>query len=225
MSREINATINEYLPLRDVVFQTLRQAILHGELEPGERLMEIHLAERLGVSRTPIREAIRKLELEGLVVMIPRRGAVVASITEKDLKDVLEVRQTLEVLAAEVACERITPELLKELANAAEEFRKLKASDDVTKLAAADVRFHDIIYEATGNARLITILNNLREQMYRYRLEYLKDKGTHERLNKEHQKIYQAIKNGDRKGVAAAICEHIDNQEKAILMDIREQQA
>ena len=73
MSQEINAVMNEYLPLRDVVFQTLRQAILRGELEPGERLMEIHLANRLGVSRTPIREAIRKLELEGLVVMIPRR--------------------------------------------------------------------------------------------------------------------------------------------------------
>ena len=99
MSQEINAVMNEYLPLRDVVFQTLRQAILRGELEPGERLMEIHLANRLGVSRTPIREAIRKLELEGLVVMIPRRGAIVASITEKDLKDVLEVRQALDALA------------------------------------------------------------------------------------------------------------------------------
>ena len=111
MGKEIRTVINEYLPLRDVVFQTLRQAILYGELKPGERLMEVHLAERLGVSRTPIREAIRKLELEGLVVMIPRRGAVVASITEKDLKDVLEVRRTLEILACEVACERITPEL------------------------------------------------------------------------------------------------------------------
>ena len=74
---------NAYLPLRDVVFQTLRQAILKGELQPGERLMEIKLAETLGVSRTPIREAIRKLELEGLVVMIPRKGAAVANITEK----------------------------------------------------------------------------------------------------------------------------------------------
>ena len=68
-------TMNEYLPLRDVVFNTLRQAILRGELKPGERLMEIQLANKLGVSRTPIREAIRKLELEGLVLMIPRRGA------------------------------------------------------------------------------------------------------------------------------------------------------
>ena len=126
MSQEISATMNEYLPLRDVVFQTLRQAILRGELEPGERLMEIHLADRLGVSRTPIREAIRKLELEGLVVMIPRRGAIVASITEKDLKDVLEVRRTLEIMAAEIACDRITPELLQDLAEAGEEFRYIR---------------------------------------------------------------------------------------------------
>ena len=80
-----NMMINEYLPLREVVFNTLRDDILRGELEPGERLMEIHLAEKLGVSRTPVREAIRKLELEGLVKMIPRRGAVVAWITISDL--------------------------------------------------------------------------------------------------------------------------------------------
>ncbi len=85
----LQQNMDEYLPLRDVVFNTLRQAILTGELKPGERLMEIHLADRLGVSRTPIREAMRKLELEGLVVMIPRKGAQVARITEKNLKDVL----------------------------------------------------------------------------------------------------------------------------------------
>lgn len=225
MGKEMSATMNEYLPLRDVVFQTLRQAILRGELKPGERLLEIHLAQRLGVSRTPIREAIRKLELEGLVVMIPRRGAVVASITEKDLKDVLEVRRTLEIMAAEVACERITPELLEKLEKAGEEFRRLKDSEDVTELAIADVRFHEIIYEATDNARLINILSNLREQMYRYRLEYLKDKRSHECLNQEHQKIYAGIRCGDKKAVAMAVCEHIDNQEKAILSAIREHQA
>jgi DNA-binding GntR family transcriptional regulator len=98
----------EYLPLRDVVFLKLRKAILTGELRPGERLMEIHLANRLGVSRTPIREAIRKLELEGLVTMMPRRGAEVAQINEKGLKDVLEVRKALDTLCAELACERIT---------------------------------------------------------------------------------------------------------------------
>ena len=116
-------TMNEYLPLRDVVFNTLRQAILRGELKPGERLMEIQLANKLGVSRTPIREAIRKLELEGLVLMIPRKGAEVAEITEKSLRDVLEVRRALEELAVELACEKITPEQIQELKDAAASFR------------------------------------------------------------------------------------------------------
>ena len=93
MEANFNVSMNEYLPLRDVVFNTLRQAILRGELKPGERLMEIQLANKLGVSRTPVREAIRKLELEGLVLMIPRKGAEVADISEKSLKDVLEVRE------------------------------------------------------------------------------------------------------------------------------------
>ena len=222
MSQDINAVMNEYLPLRDVVFQTLRQAILRGELEPGERLMEIHLANRLGVSRTPIREAIRKLELEGLVVMIPRRGAIVASITEKDLKDVLEVRRTLEIMAGEMACERITPELLEQLKSAGEEFRRLKDTNDFTSLAEVDVKFHDVIYAATDNQRLITILNNLREQMYRYRLEYLKDTGSHERLHTEDYEIYEAIRKGDKVSASAAIGRHIDNQRDAILAAIRE---
>ena len=90
MDMDFEVNMNEYLPLRDVVFNTLRKAILRGELKPGERLMEIQLANKLGVSRTPIREAIRKLELEGLVLMIPRKGAEVAQITEKNMQDVLE---------------------------------------------------------------------------------------------------------------------------------------
>ena len=110
MEPNFKVNMNEYLPLRDVVFNTLRQAILRGELKPGERLMEIQLANKLGVSRTPIREAIRKLELEGLVLMIPRKGAEVAEITEKSLRDVLEVRRALEELAVQLACEKITKE-------------------------------------------------------------------------------------------------------------------
>ena len=112
---DLKVNVNEYLPLRDVVFNTLRQAILKGELEPGERLMEIQLAERLGVSRTPIREAIRKLELEGLVLMIPRKGAEVARISEKNLRDVLEVRRSLEELAIELACQRMDDEQIQQL--------------------------------------------------------------------------------------------------------------
>ena len=113
MKDNLLENMNAFLPLRDVVFNTLRQAILTGELKPGERLLEIHLANRLGVSRTPIREAIHKLELEGLVTLVPRRGAEVAQITEKSMNDVLEVRRTLDALCAELACDRITEEELK----------------------------------------------------------------------------------------------------------------
>ena len=142
---ELKVNMSEYLPLRDVVFNTLRQAILRGELKPGERLMEIQLANKLGVSRTPIREAIRKLELEGLVLMIPRKGAEVADISEKSLRDVLEVRRALEELAVRLTCEKITKAQIRELRESAEEFKKILRSSDITQIAEADVRFHDII--------------------------------------------------------------------------------
>ena len=193
MDMDFEVNMNEYLPLRDVVFNTLRKAILRGELKPGERLMEIQLANKLGVSRTPIREAIRKLELEGLVLMIPRKGAEVAQITEKNMQDVLEVRKALEELSVQLACERITPEQVEEMKMAAEDFRKVLKSGDVTKIAEADVKFHDIIFAATNNQRLITLLNNLREQMYRYRMEYLKDRKSHSVLVREHEEILNAL--------------------------------
>lgn len=212
MDEHLQIEMNEYLPLRDVVFNTLRQGILRGELKPGERLMEISLAKRLGVSRTPIREAIRMLELEGLVVMIPRRGAAVAQITKQDLEDVLEVRCSLEELAVELACTRITGNELQNLHRALLDFEDACDNNDITTLAEKDVAFHDIIFESTGNQRLIQLLNNLREQMYRYRLEYLKDKSSHEKLLAEHKTIEKAIINHDIAAARQHIKEHIYNQ-------------
>ena len=215
---ELNFTVkmDEYLPLRDVVFNTLREAILRGELKPGERLMEIQLANKLGVSRTPIREAIRKLELEGLVLMIPRKGAEVAQITEKSLRDVLEVRRALENLAVQLACLRMSPQTLADLKAAARAFEEILGGEDVTAVAEADVAFHDVIYMATDNQRLISLLNNLREQMYRYRVEYLKKKECHKQLLWEHQEIIRAIEAWEI-DVATKITEqHIDNQVEAV---------
>lgn len=221
MGVQLQANIDEFLPLRDVVFNTLRKAILTGELKPGERLMEIHLANQLGVSRTPIREAIHKLEQEGLVIMIPRRGAEVAQITEKSLKDVLEVRRALDALCAELACDRITEEGKHELKKACNDFEKATATGDVTTIAAADVALHDIIVVATGNKRLIQLVNNLSEQMYRYRFEYIKDENKHNHLIEEHRMIYDSIVRHDKEGAARAAKLHIDNQEKSIIRQIR----
>ena len=209
--------MNEYLPLRDVVFQTLRQAILRGELKPGERLMEIHLAQRLGVSRTPVREAIRKLELEGLVLMIPRKGAIVAEITVSDLEDVLEVRMALEELAVKHACRRVTGEQLAGIRSLAEEFKRTLSGDDVAACAQADMKFHDAIYEATGNSRLVQILNNLREQMYRYRMEYLKDRQSHQNLIEEHDGILRALENRDEELAIRMTARHIECQKEYII--------
>ena len=222
--KEFTMNANAYLPLRDVVFNTLRDAILRGDLEPGERLMEIALANRLGVSRTPIREAIRKLELEGLVVMIPRRGAQVASITQKDLQDVLEVRTSLEDLAVRLACERIRPEQVDQMKEALKNFEAALKGTDVTVIARADVDFHDVIFYSTGNARLVQILNNLREQMYRYRLEYLKDFSSHERLLQEHKELLAAIEGHDQENAARIIRTHIYNQEISVIRHIRQNQ-
>lgn len=213
--------MDEYLPLRDVVFKTLRQGILTGELKPGERLMEIHLANKLGVSRTPIREAIRKLELEGLVTMIPRRGAEVAQITEKSMKDVLEVRKVLDNLSVELACDRITEEEKEVLKSACVDFEEAVKTGDFGKIAKTDVAFHDIIVAATRNIRLSQMVNNLAEQMYRYRFEYIKDSSQHARLVQEHEEICQGIVTGDKKKALAAIEAHIDNQEIAVLKQIR----
>lgn len=221
MDYDLKVTMSEYLPLRDVVFNTLRQAILKGELAPGERLMEIQLAERLGVSRTPIREAIRKLELEGLVLMIPRKGAEVAKISEKSLRDVLEVRRSLEELAIELACQRMNEEDIEKLEEAQAAFAEAIAAGDAMAIAESDESYHDAIYRGTYNDRLVQILYNLREQMYRYRLEYIKDADKRQILLLEHDKILKAIKNRRVIEAKDTMRAHIDNQALTVSRNIK----
>lgn len=215
---------NEYLPLREVVFNTLRRAILRGELVPGQRLMEIQLAEKMGVSRTPVREAIRKLELEGLVVMIPRKGAEVAHISGKNLRDVLEVRRALEELAGELACKRMTEEELKQLEKANHKFISVLGSDDITVIAQADETFHGLIYQATENDRLIQMVNHLREQMYRYRIEHIKDRSQRKLLVQEHQEIMRALSARDVEATRRTIRNHINKQEITVGKHIKKRE-
>ncbi len=224
MTDDLTLNMNAYLPLRDVVFNTLREAILKGELKPGERLMELQLASKLGVSRTPIREAIRMLEQEGLAVTIPRKGAEVAKMTEKDMEDVLEIREALDELAAKIACNKITEEQLKRLNEIKEEFEDSTRTNEVKRIAEADVSFHDVIYDATGNPKLVNMLNNLREQIYRYRVEYLKDEKNYPILIKEHEDIMKALSARDKEEVVKAMHVHIANQATAVKEIIREQE-
>lgn len=216
MSVELKLDMDAFLPLRDVVFHTLREAILKGELKPGERLMEMHLAEKLGVSRTPIREAIRMLEKEGLAVTIPRKGAQVAGMTEKDLQDVLEIRDALDGLAVAKACERMNEQAVAELTKAMHGFETAVKGKDVRKIVEADENFHNVIYKVTCNPTLENIIHNLREQMYRYRYEYVKDNADYAILIEEHEKILDGLKNKKLDDVRAIMHTHLTNQVEAV---------
>lgn len=211
------------LPLRDVVFQTLKEAILTGKLRPGERLMEIHLADELGVSRTPVRDAIHNLELEGLVVMLPRRGAHVARISEKNVVDVLEVRRALEGLSVDLGCARMTEADHEALKEACRNFEEVTKEGTVQEVAQADVLFHGVILSATGNKKLIAIMQGLSDQLYRYRLEYLKERQYYPSLIEEHRVITEALINREVDVAVAHIKTHIDRQAQAILRSIRDQ--
>lgn len=211
-------------PLRELVFEALREAIVKGDLAPGERLMEVQLAEELGVSRTPVREAIRRLELEGYAVMVPRKGAYVASLSAKDVADVFEIRTALEGLAAELATERITEEELEELERRLHFVARRVEEGDLSRLVEADTEFHDLLYRASRNQRLVQIIGNLREQIQRLRAASLATPGRMQEMLAEHKQIVEAVarRNG---ALARRLAEqHIENAEYRMLQCLLEQE-
>ena len=219
---KFNINTNEYLPLRDVVFNTLRDAILTGKLVPGERLMETQLAEKLGVSRTPVREALRMLELENLVELVPRKGAQVLDMSEKDIVNILEVRSALEGLATSVACKKMSKEDLQQLKNMEVDFEKAVAENDVEHFVDIDEDFHDLIFAATENDKLINIFRNLRIQLYRYRMAQAKNNETSmSTIVAHHRSIIRAIENHDAEEGASIAQGHIKYQTESILRFVR----
>ena len=127
----------------------------------------------------------------------------------------------MDVLAIELACERMTQEELEELQRACETFEEATKTKDVRAIAQADVALHDLIVASSRNNRLIQLVNNLAEQMYRYRFEYIKDTTQHERLIQEHYDMYQSILKKDKESAAKAVRNHIDNQEEAIIRQLQ----
>jgi len=222
--RLVPVKLDTYKPLREVVFDTLRDAIISGILRPGERLMEIQLAEELGVSRTPIRETIRKLELEGFVVMVPRKGAYVAGISLKNIADVFEVRASLEALAAGLAAERITDEELEELERILVKKAEYLEKGSLHEFVNSDTEFHDTLYRTSRNKRLVQILSNLQDEIHRFRSVSLAFPGRmHEALD-EHRKIVEAVGDRDIARAQSLAWEHIENAESSLLESVRRNQ-
>jgi DNA-binding GntR family transcriptional regulator len=222
--RLVPIKLDNYKPLREMVFESLREAINLGRLRPGERLMEIQLAEEMGVSRTPVREAIRKLELEGFVAMVPRKGAYVAGISVKDIVDVFEIRSSLEALAAGLAAERITDEEMELLERSLVEISEFSTDENIKAIVDGDINFHDIIYKASRNQRLVQIITHLQEQIHRFRMTSLSQPGRTKIALDEHKSIVEAISDRDVELAQQLAREHIENAEQSLLNVMREEE-
>ncbi len=214
--------LDNYKPLRDIVFEALREAVIAGQLRPGERLMEVQLAEELGVSRTPVREAIRKLELEGFVIMVPRKGAYVSDMSIKDVTDVFEIRRALEGLAAELAAERMTDEELEELERILVCTAETTARLDVLSTVDMDTGFHQVIYEASRNEKLSSMLYHLREQIQRFRTQSLSRPGRLKRALVDHRGIVDALRQRDTELARKLAEQHIEDAESELLAVFQE---
>jgi len=222
-SRFPSLKLDNYKPLRDIVFDALKDAILKGRLKPGERLMEVQLAEEMGVSRTPVREAIRKLELEGLVVMVPRKGAYVSGLTLKDAAEVFEIRGSLEGLAAALAAERITEEEVKCLDRILIEISKASEKGDAETIIQKDMEFHQILFSASRNERLAQIINNLKEQIDRFRIQSFTNPARVKNVVTEHKAIIDAIKQGNAESAEKLAKAHIYEVEYNVMEMLRKQ--
>ncbi len=203
--------------IRDSVFSTLRSAILDGKLEPGERLVERDIAEKLGISRTPVREAIRKLELERLVTHIPRKGVIVAGFTQAEVREILAIRTVLEGLICRMAAVKIRVRDLDRLESIIGQIRDENAKGNYKKVNQLHDKFHEIIYRAAESPRLYELLNNLREYISKFaQVAYTKPGRTEQALI-EHVKIVVALKNRDSEQAELAAKQHVEKSSEAYI--------
>lgn len=194
---DVKQEVTDKYSLRGRVFHKLREDILSGKYEEHEELKEVAIGEELGVSRTPVREAFRQLELEGLIQIIPNKGAYVTGITEKDVKDIYMIRSLLEGLCARWATEHITPEQMDEMEENVylAEFHAKKGH--LEQLAELDNRFHDILYEACDSKMLEHQLKDFHQYVLRVRKKTLSNANRGPKSNEEHRQIMEAIKSKD----------------------------
>lgn len=206
--------IKEQYSLRGKIYNTLRENILNNKYKPGESLIETKLADELHVSRTPIREAIRQLELEGLVESIPNRGVYVKGISKKDMKDIYSIRLVLEVLAAKWSIENITDEGVSELKDIYELMEFYTGKGDVDRIAKLNTEFHQVIFNASKSNILIHLLNDFQLYVRWARHESLSMPGRMEKALEEHKNILEAFEKKDADEVVKALSTHIKNSSK-----------
>ena len=215
----LNFDIHNHKPLREMVYEELKMQILTGAIIPGTRMMEVELADEMGVSRTPIREAIRKLEKEGLVTIEPRRGAYASMISTEDMVEILEVRQDLEGLAAYFAADRMKPDMLALLHEVNEEYRDAVSIGSMQDMITYDTKFHRVIVDSSHNKILIQMIEQLQELVLRFRYIYYDNFRRAENMYDEHDAIIKAIEGGNADEARAAADIHIERLKELVIKE------
>ena len=196
-------------PLRMVVYDELKMRILTGQIAAGERMMEEETSRDLGVSRTPVREAFKRLEKEGLVIIKPRRGAFATQMAKKDLMEILDVRESLESMAAGQACERMTKAQKEKLRSVCEKHKKVVANNTYKQMVKYDTEFHQLLVEGSRNKTLINFVEQLQELVLRFRYIYYDKTESAANVAAEHGNILEAILEGDVDKTIAETKKHI----------------
>lgn len=203
--------------LRAKVFTQLQNDILNGKYQLGESIIETKLSEELGVSRTPIREAIRQLELEGLVQSIPNKGVLVKGISAQDIEDIYTIRMMIEGLAARWAAEKMTEEELAELKEAVELEEFYTSKNDTQHLLQFDSRFHDIIFRASKSKPLMHTLSTFHHYVQRARNASFSEPERARKVLEEHRAILQALMERDAEKAERLTTEHVRNASMNLL--------
>lgn len=203
--------MTEQLSLPSMVFRRIKEDILDGRYKENEELREVTLGKELGVSRTPVREALRQLQLEGLVEIIPNRGAFVKGITAKDVEDIYNIRARLEGLCAKMAAKSISQEQLDHLTEIVLLAKFYEQQDDYAHLAAMDSQFHEVLYEACGSKMLQNLLTDYHQYVHRVRRHSLEHQERAAKSTLEHEEILNAIRKRDMQLADELATKHILN--------------
>ena len=213
--------------ISDQIYERLKQQILHGEIEPGERLMQNQVAENLRASRTPVREAFRRLEQDGLVERVPQGGVRVTRLDMEAIQEVFGIRNVLEAYAVELACGRITKDEIDSLKRLVSQAGELLASAElgretkIKRLFELNSQFHDIIYRASGNSYLMGMINSLRFIVGRLRLLGLRADSTWSRAWDEHAQLIGLLERKDKESAARLLKAHLVNAVSDVLMGMK----
>lgn len=225
LKKEFQLKVDDLSPLRDKIASLIRDSIIKGKLKPGERLMEVDVANSLGISRTPLREAFLQLESEGFVKVIPRKGAIVAETSPEDAEETYQIKGALEGLAAKLAAEKISKDKIDELIKLNERMRKISQSKqkDYSNFLELNSAFHKIINESSGNHKLVKMIKNLRHQTFRYNFIFLSLISHLKESVSEHDKIIDALKKRNSELAKKLVEQHNENAKVLLVKFIKNQ--